>query len=141
MSFAGYNTLSIFLATAASFLFGGVWYGALSKSWLGALGKTEDEIKTAGRPLPMLFAITIVAQIIMAWVLAGIIGHTGAVSLRTGLIAGALVWLGFVATTLVVNHGYQGSRWALTVIDGGHWLGVLLIQGAVIGLMGVPGGA
>lgn len=139
MSFAGYNLAAVALAAAASFLFGGVWYGALSKPWLAALGKTEEDIKSAGRSMPMLFAITIVAQLIMAWVLAGVIGHLGAghVTLKNGMISGGLLWLGLVATTLVVNHGYQGSRWSLTAIDGGHWLGVLLIQGAVIGMMGV----
>ena len=72
----------------------------------------------------------------MAWVLAGVIGHlgTGAITLRSGVIAGALMWLGFVATTLAVNHTFQGAKPILTLLDGGHWLGVLLLQGAVIGL-------
>jgi hypothetical protein len=75
----------------------------------------------------------------MAWVLAGLIGHLGKdqVTLRNGLISGVFVWLGFVITVLVVNYGYQGAKRALTLIDGGHWLGVLLIQGAVIGWLGV----
>lgn len=139
MSFAGVNYLSIVMAAAGSFLFGGVWYGVLSKAWLGAIDKTEDDIKKAGRSMPFLFALTFVAQLVMAWVLAGILGHLGPgqVSLRTGLITAVLCWLGFVMSTLVVNHGYQGSRWTLSLIDGGHWLGVLLIQGAIIGWMGV----
>jgi hypothetical protein len=137
MAFAGINLWAIFVATAASFLFGGLWYGLLAKPWMAAIGKSEADIKGMGRPLPMLFAITIFAQLIMAWVLAGVVGHMGQVTLRTGVISALFMWLGFVATTLVVNHGYQGSRWSLTAIDGGHWLGVLLIQGAVIGLLGV----
>lgn len=140
MAFAGLNYWAIVAAAAASFLFGGVWYGALSKPWLAAIGKSEEDIKAAGRSLPMLFAITIVAQIVMAWILAGMIGHLGVgqVTVRNGVISGAFAWLGFVATTLVVNHGYQGASRQLTLIDAGHWLGVLLIQGAVIGLLGVP---
>lgn len=137
MSFAGFNLLAVVAAAAASFIFGGVWYGGLSRHWLAAIGKTEDEIKSAGRPLPVLFLITILAQIVMAGVLAGILGHFGQVTVRSGMITAALLWLGFVATTLVVNHGYQGSRWSLTAIDGGHWLGVLVIQGAVLGAFGL----
>ena len=139
MAFAGLNYWAVIIAAVASFLFGGVWYGLLSQPWMRAIGKTEAEIKSSGRSMPLLFAITFVAQLLMAWVLAGIIGHvgTGQVTLKSGLISGAFIWLGFVATTLAVNHGYQGSRWSLTMIDGGHWLGVLLIQGAIIGLMGV----
>jgi uncharacterized membrane protein required for colicin V production len=106
---------------------------------MAAVGKTEQEIKASGTPMAVLFVITIIAQLVMAWVLAGVIGHLGMgqVTLRNGLISGGLAWLGFVATTMVVNHGFQGAKRALTVIDGGHWLGVLLIQGAVIGWMGV----
>lgn len=138
MAFAGMNYLAVPAAGAASFLFGGVWYGVLSQQWMRALGKTEEEIKSSDRSMPLLFGITIVAQLIMAWVLAGLVGHlsSGQVTIKSGLITAGLVWLGFVATALAVNHGYQGSRWSLTLIDGGHWLGVLLIQGLVIGLMG-----
>ncbi len=138
MAFAGLNFWAIAAAAAASFLFGGVWYGLLAKPWMAALGKSEADIK-AGRPMPLLFGITIVAQLIMAWVLAGILGHLGSnqVTVRNGLISALFIWVGFVVTTLAVNHGYQGSKWSLTAIDGGHWLGVLLIQGSIIGLMGV----
>ena len=38
-----------------------------------------------------------------------------------------------VMTTQIVNHRFQGLSWNLTLIDGGHWLGVLLVQGIVIG--------
>lgn len=139
MAFAGTNPLAIVVAALASFAFGGLWYGALSRAWLDALGKSEAEIRTGARPMPLLFVITIAAQLVMAFVLAGVVGHLGAgqVTLRHGLISGAMVWLGFVATTLAVNHGYQGARWSLTAIDGLHWLGVLLIQGAIIGWFGI----
>lgn len=139
MAFAGINYVAIALAASAAFVFGGVWYAVLAKPWMAAAGKTEQEIKTSGTPMVILFLLTIIAQLIMAWVLAGIIGHLGVgqVTLRNGLITGGLVWVGFVATTIVVNHGFQGAKRALTLIDGAHWLGVLLIQGAIIGWMGV----
>ncbi len=36
---------------------------------------------------------------------------------------------------LLVNHAFLGTKRTLT-IDGGHWLAVLLIQGAIIGVWG-----
>jgi hypothetical protein len=138
MQFAGMNYWAVVAAAAASFIFGGAWYGLLAKQWMAAVGKTEDEIKASGATVPMVVAI--IGLLVMAWVLAGVIGHLGPgqVTLRNGVISGAFVWVGFVATTLVVNHGFQGASRSLTLIDGGHWLGVLLVQGAVIGLMGAP---
>jgi hypothetical protein len=70
-------------------------------------------------------------------VLAGVIGHMGTVTIRNGVISGAFCWLGFVVTTLAVNYAFGGRNPMLTLIDGGHWLGVLLIIGAVIGAFGV----
>jgi hypothetical protein len=135
------NFWPILAATAASFAFGGVWYSALSKPWLAALGRNEADLKATGRPMPLLFALSIVGQLIMAWVLTGLLIHLTKAgipaNLRTGLITGAFCWLGFVATTLATNHGYQGNKWSLTLIDGAHWLGVLVIQGALLGWFGV----
>jgi hypothetical protein len=37
---------------------------------------------------------------------------------------------------MIINHRYQGQKWSLTIIDGGYLLGVLLLQGVVIGLFG-----
>jgi hypothetical protein len=138
MQFAGMNPWAIVVAAIASFVFGAVWYGTLAKPWMAAVGKTEADIKNAGSPIP-LYAMTLAALLVMAWVLAGMIGHLGPgqVTLRNGIISGAFAWVGFVATALVVNHRFQGAPRKLTLIDGGHWLGVLLIQGAVIGAMGV----
>ena len=137
MAFAGMSYTAIVAAAVAGFLFGGVYYGVLSNAWLAALGKSKDEVQKTGMAVPL--AVTAVALLIMAWVLAGIIGHLGGgrISIRTGLISGFMCWLGFVATTIATNHAYQGAKRALTVIDSGYWLGVLLIEGAVIGYWGV----
>jgi hypothetical protein len=75
----------------------------------------------------------------MAWVMAGVIGHLGQgqITIRHGLISGALLWLGFIATTQTVNHRYQGFCCNLTIIDTLHWLIVALIMGGIIGAFGV----
>lgn len=138
MAFAGLNHLAVVLATVASFIFGGIWYGVFAQQWMAAAGKTPEDMAASG-PNPVPFIIAFVAQLVMAYVLAGTIGHLGPgqVTLRHGLISGAVVWAGFVFSALAVNHAFQGAKPSLTLIDGGHWLGVLLIQGAIIGWMGV----
>jgi Protein of unknown function (DUF1761) len=137
---AGVNYWVVFAAGLASFLFGAIWYGILSKPWMAALEKSEEQLKaSAGFAVPM--AITIVAQLFMAWVFAGLLAHLlkGGVpaGVRNGMLSAAFIWAGFVATTLSVNHAFQGTKRTLTLIDGGHWLAVLLIQGAIIGGWGL----
>jgi len=137
MAFAGINYLAVVVAAVAAFAFGAAYYMTLSKPWLSAIGMTKEQIAAKRSPAP--FIVSIVALLVMAWVLAGTIGHLGPgqVTLRNGVISGLFLWLGFVITTLSVNYAYGQRRPMLTVIDGVHWLGVLVVQGAVIGAMGV----
>jgi hypothetical protein len=136
MNFAGMNILAIGLAAVAGFAFGAVYYMSLSKQWLAAIGKTKEDI--AGKRSIAPFVTSIVALVVMAWVLAGTVGHLGpGQTLKNGVISALFIWVGFVATTVAVNNAFGGRKPMLSVIDGIHWLGVLVIQGAIIGALGV----
>ncbi len=137
MAHGGTSYLAVLVAAVAAFAFGGLYYTLLGRRWLAALGKTREDMAGAGRIAP--FVTSAVALLVMAFVLAGAIGHLGPgqVTVRNGMISGAILWAGLVMTTMAVNHRFQGHRASLTLIDGGHWLGVLLIEGFVIGLIGV----
>jgi hypothetical protein len=137
MTFSGINYIAVIIATLAGFGLGAVWYMTLGGAWMRALGKTKDELRPEGSAKAVPFIISIVALFIMALMLAGLMGHLGDVTVRGGVISGLFVWVGFVITTMGVNHAFSGAKPMLTLIDGGHWLAVLLIQGAVIGAFGV----
>ena len=74
MDFAGLNYLAILAAAVAAFIFGSVYYGTLGKPWMTAARIKPEEAKME----PSLFITSFVAELIMAWVLAGVIGHLGA---------------------------------------------------------------
>ena len=133
MAFAGMNYLAILIAAVAAYVWGAAYYMTLSKQWLAAVGIAQPNRSAAP------FIISFVALLVMAFVLAGSIGHLGSgnVSIKNGIISGVIIWAGFVATTVVVNNAYPGRKIMLSIIDSIHWLGVLVVQGAVIGAMGV----
>jgi hypothetical protein len=137
MTFAGMNYLAILIAAVAGFAFGAAYYMSLSKQWLAAVGKTKEDIAAKRSAMP--FIVSIVALVVMAWILAGGIGHLGPgqVTVKNGIVSALLMWVGFVATTVAVNNAFGGRKPMLSVIDGIHWLGVLVIQGAIIGAFGV----
>ena len=138
MTSAGLNYLAIVIAAVVAWLAGAAWYMALGKTWMAALGVTAEQMEAARREpgawLPFVYAF--VAELLMAWILAGLLGHIGALTIRGGLISAAVCWTGFVITTMVVNNGFAGRDARLLLIDGGHWLIVLLLMGAIIGGMG-----
>jgi len=139
LTFAGMNYLAIVIAAVAAWLAGAGWYMALGKTWTAALGTTPEKMTPAGqRPgafLPYVYAF--IAELLMAWILAGLLGHIGALTVRGGIISAAFCWLGFVITAMVVNNSFAMRSWRLTLIDGGYWLLALLLIGAIIGAMGV----
>jgi hypothetical protein len=124
MAFAGLNYVAIAVAAVAGWLIGAVWYRVFGK----------DRTKRGWS-----FVLALVADLIMAWMLAGVLGHLGPgqVTLRNGVISAAFLWFGFVLTTTVVNNTLANRSLGLTAIDVGHWLIVLLAMGAIIGAIGL----
>lgn len=140
MPFAGTSYFVILVAAVAAWLAGAAWYMLLGKQWMAALGTTSEKMQEArnqpGAMLPFIYAF--LANLVMAWVLASLIGHLGPgqTTLRNGIISGAFCWLGFVIPSMVVNNSFARRDPRLLAIDGGHWLIVLLLMGAIIGGFG-----
>ena len=135
MVFFDVNWLGIVLATIASMALGMAWYMGLSKQWMAALGKTQEQIRAGGAVSPFVWAA--LAQLVMAYFIAKLTPMVmGELTWITGAMMGAHFFAGFILTSMVLNHRYQGQKWSLTLIDGGYLLGVMLVQGVVLGLVG-----
>jgi hypothetical protein len=141
MTFTGVNYLAVAIAAVAAWLASAAWYMSLCKIYAAALGKTPEQIeidrKKPGAFLPFIYAL--LANLIIGWMLAGVLGHlgTGQVTLSNGIVSGAFLWFGFILTTIAVNYSFAGRDRRLFLIDVGNWLIVLLVIGAVIGAIGV----
>ena len=141
MTFLSVNYLSIVIAAAAAWVFGAVYYSALSTPWLEAQGKTLDQCKAeqagkSGISKVAPFVLALVGELIMGWAIYGLLLHLNAFTIRAGVISAVLCWFGFVLTSVTINNAFAGRRAMLTVIDSGGWLGALLIIGAIVGGMG-----
>jgi hypothetical protein len=135
------HAMPILLAAIAAWIFGAIYYGILCNAWVAAQGKTMDQVKaenagmsTAAKTAP--FVLSFIAEIIMASALSGILFHVGIYTVTAGAFSGLMCWVGFVLTTIVVNNAYTFRRPMLTAIDSAHWLGVLVIIGAILGWWG-----
>ena len=141
MTFAGISYVAVLVAAVVGWLASAAWYMSLGKVWVAALGKTPEQMHAErnkpGAFLPFIYAF--VANIIIAWMLGGVLGHLGPgqVTLLNGVISAAFLWFGFVLTTMVVNYAFSGRSMRLLLIDAGNWLVVLLLIGAVVGAIGI----
>lgn len=131
MDISSINWMAVAIATVLAWLFGAAWYMSLSKPWLAASRLDPATMSNSKAP----YAVSFILEFLLATVMALLIGTitAGEATVTSGLFFGFVFWLGFVFTTLATNHRYHGYGWDLTLLDGGHWLGALLIMGAVIG--------
>jgi len=141
MGFSHANLISILIAAVAAWIFGGAYYTALGKPWMAAQGKTLEQCKAeqdgkSGFAKGAPFVIVFVSEIVIAWVLYGILLHLNVFTLRGGIISALFCWFGFVLTTIATNNAFQGRRVMLTVIDSVGWLGAFVIIGAIVGWWG-----
>lgn len=131
------NWIAVVVAMIASMALGFAWYMGLGKQWMAALGKTREEIMGAAGGQATPFIIAALMQLVMAFFIASLTPRLlGATNVVNVVEVGITMWVGFVATSMIINHRYQGAKWSLTLIDGGYLLGVLIVQGVVIGLFG-----
>ena len=132
------NWLSIFLAMIASMALGMIWYMGLAKQWMAATGKKEDKLMGSDGRSPSPFIFAAIVQFIMAYFIAILtpLLMGGVINPTNGALVGAHMWFAFIITSMILNHRYQSMSWKLTLIDGGYLLGVMILQGIIIGLFG-----
>ena len=126
------NLWAVLVSGVLYWVIGAAWYSPVlfAKPWTQALGRSERELKKTN--MPATFLVTLVAEVLAAYVLAHFVAYVGANTVSTGLTTGFWAWLGFVATTMLVNHLYSGKSRVLLLIDGGYHLVGLLVMGAVL---------
>ena len=73
MAFAGMNYLAVLIAAIAAFVIGAIYYGALGKPWM----KAARIDPASAQMSPVLFAISFASELVMATMVAGVVGHLG----------------------------------------------------------------
>src|SRR5258707_1876684 len=121
MKFAGMNYLAIVIAAVVAWLAGAAWYMTLGKLWTAAIGLTPEKMaehrNRPGAYLPFIYVF--VAELIMAWVLAGLLGHLGPLTLRGGVISAAFSWLVFVLTVGLTSNTFTSPDCRMRLLDVG----------------------
>lgn len=124
------NHIAVVVAAAVYFVLGAIWFTALRKPWLEAIGKTPDQL-TGGPATGYLVAF--ISNLIIAWMLAWLIIALGRKGLLAGAATGALLWLGFTATTMATEFVFEGRTLGAYGIIAGYPLIGMLVMGAILG--------
>lgn len=128
--FEDLNWLAIIVSTVAAMIIGAGWYGAFAGPWAREAGVNMNDKSGAG----MGYAISTLTALVTAIFMAKVVGYLGADTLLTGLMAGIGVWLGFVATTTLMNTAWEKRSWTLWLINNGNHLVTYAVMGVILAL-------
>ena len=123
---------NVILAAVAGFAFGAVWYMKLSKPWVEAAG---IEVDADGNPVDqsaMPFIMAGVAMLLVAGMMRHVFALAGIETIDKGLISGLGIGLFFISPWIMINNGYGGRPFKLTLIDGGYATFGCALMGAVL---------
>ena len=113
--------LNIVAAAAGSWVFGAIWYMALSKPWLEAAGIPRDENgRPQGNGSPMPFILSAICMIIVAGMMRHIFAMAAIDTVGKGFMSGLGIGLFFIAPWIMINNAYGMKPFRLTLIDGGY---------------------
>ena len=125
--------VAVLLAAAAGFAMGAVWYMALGKLWMCAVGLTEADMKANQSPTP--FIIAALGNLATAGMMRHVFVSAGLSGAGAGLIAGLGIGLFMIAPWILTNYAFAGRPKTLWWIDAGHVILAATAIGTVLGLM------
>lgn len=115
MDFSNINFLAVLVAAIAAFILGFVWHGPLfGKMWMKLVGVSQADMqamqaKGMGPMVPHM-----IAALVQLFVTAFVVAHLADALILTGameaIFFGFLVWLGFIATTLLNDVLWQKGK-------------------------------
>lgn len=130
------NYLAVLVAAIASMVIGFVWYSPIlfAKQWMKLMGYTKASLDKQKNEMNKTYAISSVAALVTAYVLAHIIQYAGASDVMGGMMTAFWVWLGFVAPVQLTDVLFGGKKYELFGINTGYQLACLLVAGAILAM-------
>ncbi len=127
-----FNWIAIVLAALAGFLVGGLWYGPLfSKAWVRETGLSEEQLKASNKP--MIFGTTFVLNLFSSYILAHVFRTYGDPGISLSVMIAGGIALGFILPAIAINYLFSLKSVKLFMIDGGYWLLIYSLMGAIFG--------
>lgn len=137
MNVMGINLWAVLAAAVVAMVLGFLWYSPLlfARPWMILMGyDPEDKAKLAEmqKGAGKMYAISFVASLVSAAVLAKIVAITTVNSGFYGMKVGFAVWLGFVTTVQLTSVLFAKQPTKLYLINTGYQLVCYLAMGAIL---------
>jgi uncharacterized membrane protein YpjA len=106
MDLGSINWLAVVVCVVIAMISGFIWYHPklFYSAWRAGIGISGE----MSNPNPMIYVFTIIAAFVQVASVALLVNQMGSTTVTSGVMAGFMVWLGFVAPTNLVNNYLRG---------------------------------
>jgi hypothetical protein len=139
MNFASINWLAVVVCVVVNMIVGFIWFSPriFFTVWWKGIGKSESDVPGSGS-MGMTWALTVLASFVEAVFMSLMVTAMGSMTpggatLVSGATAGAVLWLGCVAPTSLVNKLFAGHGLKIWAIEAGNHLVTFVLFGAILG--------
>jgi hypothetical protein len=129
------NLVAVIVAAVMNMIVGAVWYSPVlfGNQWMRIIGiskKRLDKIKKRG--MGKVYLIAFIGTFVMSYVLAMIVGYSGAFSFREGMEVGLWLGIGLIAPSMLGSVLWERRPVKLYLINVGYYFVSLSIAGGII---------
>lgn len=127
------NWVAILVAAIAAFIFEALWFSIFMNEWLAGIGRTKEWLVGTGLNPAVQYATAILCSIVVAVVLTICIQSSGEQTAPRGVLCGAVIWFGFIATSWAKAYIFEVRGFHIYFIYTGYYLIELMLIGAIVG--------
>ena len=128
------NYVAVIVSAIVFMIVGTIWYGPLfAKPWSKLVyGSPEAIAEARKRPMALSMVGVFVAALVTSFVIAVVLKSLLITTLSAALVAGFVLWFGFVATTMSHRVFFERSSTSLYFINAFQSLVAILLGSLVI---------
>jgi Protein of unknown function (DUF1761) len=131
IEFVPVNLWGIGTAVLAAWVIAGLWYSPLLfiRPWAEMSGVDGEKFRAS---LPRAIVVDLVSFAVMALILDQVLHAWGALTIVSAVLCTFMLWLGFVAVTLVHSVTYEHRPLRYYAINAGYRLVSMVAMGVVL---------
>ena len=129
------NYAAVLVSAIVSMALGFIWYApaVFGKQWMRLIGMSEaDAEANKKKGMGKTMALGLITSFVTAYILAWFVDIVDAATFVAGAKLGAMIWLGFFATTMLGSVLWEKRPVNLYLINAFYYLVNLIIIGGIL---------
>ncbi|MFG1688011.1 DUF1761 domain-containing protein [Nonomuraea sp. NPDC049269] len=125
------SVISVVVASIVVFVLSSAYYALLTPTEKRLLGERAPD--RGDRPPPLKILLELARSLVVAAVISGLARYAGLTDVRSAVVLGLVLWVGFPAVLLTGSMMWEKTPAVTAALHAGDWLIKILATSAIVG--------